>query len=460
VGSYGGVMGELLNRFKILMAILFIVGIVISFFTIYLPMRTELEKNSIEKFVLMAQLNDLIINQYIERCVDSVEALFSRHVIKSRIEEYRKGFINFQELKDSVSSQYLEELGTIKDVIGAKRVVDNQEVMSYGQIINFNNTKEYNLGNTSYNVDFQGVDLLISIYSPIKEEDEVLGYDIVYFDMNPILRSINNGDIKSFVLNIYEAEGRKKNKLDYIDIDDMHIIEDGYFIGYLYPIKGTDKFLYTRISKSILFSSADEVTRLYLIGVVIVIFVFVVLTIWLTDKNTKKILNKSQKSILKYREYAVKDSLTGVYSRFFLDGLISGNIVDYELENIMKGINYIILIDIDNFKQINDEYGHIAGDKTIKKIAEILKLSVREDDLVVRYGGDEFLILLKNTNREVAEKVLERIKNKLKEIDGFDSPITISGGIEELKDISSIEECLKSADDKMYNVKRMKKVDV
>ena len=126
----------------------------------------------------------------------------------------------------------------------------------------------------------------------------------------------------------------------------------------------------------------------------------------------------------------------------------------------MKGINYIILIDIDNFKQINDEYGHIAGDKTIKKIAEILKLSVREDDLVVRYGGDEFLILLKNTNREVAEKVLERIKNKLKEIDGFDSPITISGGIEELKDISSIEECLKSADDKMYNVKRMKKVDV
>ena len=94
------------------------------------------------------------------------------------------------------------------------------------------------------------------------------------------------------------------------------------FYRYLYPIKGTDKFLYTRISKSILFSSADEVTRLYLIGVVIVIFVFVVLTIWLTDKNTKKILNKSQKSILKYREYAVKDSLTGVYSRFFLDGLI------------------------------------------------------------------------------------------------------------------------------------------
>jgi len=450
-------MGELLGRFKILMAIFFILVILISCFTIYLPMRDELKKNSIEKFVLTAKSNDLVISQYIERCVDSVDNLLSKHIIESNIDQYEKGVIDREQLKATLSALYLKELESIKDVVAAKRVLENQEIMSYGRISDFKNPKQYNSQKTLYDVDFQGIDLLIIVYSPIKYEGKVLGYDIVYFDMNPILRSINNGDMKTFVLNADEAETRMEKKLDHLNMKDVKTIEDGNFIGYLYSIKDTDKFLYTRIPKSTIFSSIDKVTRLYSIGLVIIVFAFVIFTAWITDKNTKKAVNKYQKSIQKYREYAIKDSLTEVYSRFFIDSWISGNIMDSELISKMVGVNYIIFIDIDNFKSINDRYGHVVGDRAIKRLAQILKSSVRDEDLVVRYGGDEFLILLKNTNRQVAEKILDRIMNTLRELDEFEFSLTISGGIEELKDIHGIVESLKSADDKMYNSKKMKK---
>lgn len=122
-------MGELLGRFKILMAIFFILVILISCFTIYLPMRDELKKNSIEKFVLTAKSNDLVISQYIERCVDSVDNLLSKHIIESNIDQYEKGVIDREQLKATLSALYLKELESIKDVVAAKRVLENQEIM-------------------------------------------------------------------------------------------------------------------------------------------------------------------------------------------------------------------------------------------------------------------------------------------------------------------------------------------
>lgn len=453
-------MGEYLSRFKILMAIFLAVVILISYFTIYLPMKNELEKSSIEKFVLMAQSNDLIIKQYINRCIDNVESLSSSYMTKNKIREYEEGIVDFQELQEYISPMYLEELGAIENIIGAIRFIDNQEIIAYGDRIDLAIIKQHNTEDVFYEIDFVGVDLLVFVYCPIKDESTVLGYDIVYFDLNPIFREMNNGDIKSFVLNPIEADARLKNKLNYIDIKDMHIIEDDNFIGYLYSIRGTNKYLYTRISKDILFSSIDEVTKLYQIGVNIIVAVFILLLIWITVRNTRKIISKSEKSILKYKEYAVKDSLTGVYSRFFFDNWLAGNIIDTEILDKLEAINYIILIDIDDFKHINDKYGHIVGDRAIRKFADILTKSVREDDLVVRYGGDEFLLLLKDTNIDTSEKILARIKDKLREADDFDFHISVSGGIEELKDINKIEECLKSADKKMYNAKRKKKVVV
>ena len=84
------------------------------------------------------------------------------------------------------------------------------------------------------------------------------------------------------------------------------------------------------------------------------------------------------------------DYLTGVYNRREADYLLKNKI-----HNKTPGRSFLgILIDIDNFKEINDRYGHLTGDKVLEISAELIKNSLRKDDFVARYGGDEFLVLL------------------------------------------------------------------
>jgi len=156
------------------------------------------------------------------------------------------------------------------------------------------------------------------------------------------------------------------------------------------------------------------------------------------------------------RHQAIHDPLTGVYNRRYLHQTI-----EVELQRSKRYDHPIgfLMIDIDHFKHINDTYGHQTGDLVLKVIADLLVEQVRDTDLVVRYGGDEFLLVLIETNGET-EKVMERIhaavaeRNKTNELVPF--PVTLSVGSAhwspELN--QTAEEILAEADKKMYEAKR------
>jgi diguanylate cyclase (GGDEF)-like protein len=144
------------------------------------------------------------------------------------------------------------------------------------------------------------------------------------------------------------------------------------------------------------------------------------------------------------------DKLTGLYNkRYFMD-----NINDQKLETVGKLT--LIFIDIDNFKHVNDSYGHLAGDEVIKAVAQRINKVIRKDDIGIRYGGDEFLIILENTGMEDAKSITDRIQEEISTIE-FDQDrhecarcpkITISIGLcEGNKDINSL---LEKADKAMY----------
>jgi diguanylate cyclase (GGDEF)-like protein len=118
---------------------------------------------------------------------------------------------------------------------------------------------------------------------------------------------------------------------------------------------------------------------------------------------TKKI--KRQKEI----EYlSFHDELTGLYNRHYLQE---------ELKKLNKSRKYpisIIIGDLDNLKAINDNFGHLAGDKYIKKAANIIKSLLRKEDIIARVGGDEFVIVLPNTTNKTAESITKRIREKFK----------------------------------------------
>ena len=126
-------------------------------------------------------------------------------------------------------------------------------------------------------------------------------------------------------------------------------------------------------------------------------------------KKLQRMLQQRDALEFQLRNIANTDALTGVSNRLALDDYL------VILSQHPKTLSQLCLmiIDIDNFKGVNDEYGHIVGDQVIKLVAEILKASVRNSDLIVRYGGDEFLVLVEDISLEHALNLAEKIRFKL-----------------------------------------------
>lgn len=127
---------------------------------------------------------------------------------------------------------------------------------------------------------------------------------------------------------------------------------------------------------------------------------------------------------LQLKQIANSDVLTGVANRLALEEYIAA------LEAKAEGLSHtcVIAIDIDNFKFVNDQYGHIVGDQVISMIADQLKRHVRTSDLIVRYGGDEFLIVLENIQMDAAKAIAENIREGVAE-----QSILLSGMADEIR---------------------------
>ena len=155
------------------------------------------------------------------------------------------------------------------------------------------------------------------------------------------------------------------------------------------------------------------------------------------------------------KEQSFKDELTGLYNRRFLDSV---------LENLVAGINRretvlgVIMADIDFFKSVNDHYGHDIGDTVLREVAHIICTTVRRSDLAVRYGGEEFLILLVDIQEGQTERVAEKIRAAVEQYK-IATPKgtitkTISLGVSEYPvDADAIWEAVKYADVALYKAK-------
>ena len=138
----------------------------------------------------------------------------------------------------------------------------------------------------------------------------------------------------------------------------------------------------------------------------------------------------------------------------------SGTSTSLELAKRNEQKLSIIAIDIDHFKKINDTYGHSVGDEVLITIANILKQNIRKSDIVSRFGGEEFVILLNNASLDdatsIAEKIRVTIENSSIDIEGTVIKVTSSFGVASYnKDReNSIETVIKRADDLLYIAKK------
>ncbi len=158
----------------------------------------------------------------------------------------------------------------------------------------------------------------------------------------------------------------------------------------------------------------------------------------------------------KLRENSLKDGMTGLYNRRFLDEFISQFM---HQANRNKDTYHIMMLDVDYFKKVNDTYGHDVGDKVIVAIGQLLIKSIRNSDLAIRYGGEEFVVMLHNSTDEGSMLVAKNIHSAFAATEfnvGQDEVIykTMSIGIAKFPDHGdTIWECIKYADTALYEAK-------
>ncbi len=146
-------------------------------------------------------------------------------------------------------------------------------------------------------------------------------------------------------------------------------------------------------------------------------------------------------------DLAVRDGLTGLFNRRYFNELIN-----LEMNRVKRspGALSLLMLDIDNFKNYNDTKGHPAGDELLKSIAKVFRDSVREVDIICRYGGEEFIIMLPQTEKKGAQIIAERIRLQSE----LFLPTTVSIGIASFPvDAQEIEQLIEKADNALYKAK-------
>ena len=150
----------------------------------------------------------------------------------------------------------------------------------------------------------------------------------------------------------------------------------------------------------------------------------------------------------KIRYLSYHDQLTGLYNRHFFEA---------EIERLDTWRNWpltVMMVDANGLKLINDAFGHHAGDELLVKMAQVLKKSVRSDDIISRIGGDEYVLLLPKTSEEEAEKMIERIQANAAPMTVRGLPLSFSYGFyTKATENLTMEDALKLAETKMYNQK-------
>ncbi|WP_435955363.1 GGDEF domain-containing protein [Dryocola sp. BD626] len=171
------------------------------------------------------------------------------------------------------------------------------------------------------------------------------------------------------------------------------------------------------------------------------------------DKFTQRLMNKLLEEKETLNDLSMLDPLTGLYNRRGFQN---------RLENVMSvgsGHHFVLLLDIDHFKAYNDNYGHSMGDQALIRVSAAIRDAVRSRDIVTRYGGEEFMVLLTNLDAETAMQTAERIRQRVYDLrilhlfnEQVATNVTISIGLAPLGE-EGVDEALRLADKALYRAK-------
>lgn len=191
----------------------------------------------------------------------------------------------------------------------------------------------------------------------------------------------------------------------------------------------------------------DKLDIEHISNILVAYFLTAILNCFFIEKVKRKNLELNRHIM----DLSLRDDLTGLLNRRAIEQVINRMEHDFKKEETDYAV---AMLDVDKFKHINDRFGHALGDSVLKNIAVSISKSVRSEDYAFRFGGDEFLLILPNMNRETSDKICKRIEECLHNIQGYSFPVNVSKGCALRSECTSVAEILSLADQRMYEVKR------
>ncbi|WP_138435078.1 GGDEF domain-containing protein [Marinobacter shengliensis] len=207
------------------------------------------------------------------------------------------------------------------------------------------------------------------------------------------------------------------------------------------PITGTEEYMFQNLTISPLTSTTGEVDKICLLIYDVTEFA-----------SSKRALERANEQLAKL---SMTDRLTGLLNRGTWENLVDA---EYERYRRYGQATSLVMFDIDHFKPVNDNYGHLAGDEVIRHTAQTTRSNIRQSDSAGRYGGEEFGIILPETDAENARLICERIRESIEkstvETSAGNITYTISMGIAQLTDEpENYMQWMQKADEALYAAK-------
>lgn len=438
-------MKRLIIRNRIVSGVLIIIVAFLIYFLTYAPVKEELRTSTVYNFYYIADAKYDTIENLVNKNIESTMSMSSRSAIRTKIVEYLNGNIAYSELETYTVPKYVDGYEVLDSAIQAIRIVDGKVLCSIGADIMNAETVIHNIEsmtNLNYSVNNDGSYEMV-VYSPIFQETEVIGYDMILYSLRTGIEIISQEDYE-----ISLVDYKRSMDIPYEMLIDDYVFEDDNNIVYRKSLS-EDTCLCIKINKSILFEEVDKsANRNAIVFLFLVAFMLVSINI-LIIRFAHDLLKRTSEQSETYKNKLKYDTLTNAYSREILEVL-------KERYEIFREDRCIIMIDVNDFKSINDSYGHPAGDEVLIYLSNYLKTRLREDDYVIRYGGDEFLLILGGISLESANSLMINILRDINNKSNLFVEFSFSYGISSLNEVTNLEEAIKKADDRLYFHKKNK----
>ena len=429
--------------------------------TVSLPLSldniyTEIQKNILQPYLISSMMaNDTFVKSWLEQPNQDEQKIVN--YLRTIKEKYHI-FNTF--LVSEKTKNYYTQAGLIE-----KLDLTNTKTKWYTDFLKLQNKHEINI---DFNKKISTALTIFINYKILNNKNSTIGITGVAIKTTYINKMLKKFREKyNFKVTFFNEQGKtilsEEDHNNYTSIDTSpllkpyykkiiskksHLLEvkkdnERYLIHTKY-IKDLNLYLMVEVKLSAYTNNLKTILLLNLLIALAVVAFIVVVLYRIIQQHSEKLEN-----------LAFYDTLTQIYNRRYFETKLLGEIE--HVKQYASGLS-VIFIDIDNFKHVNDTKGHDIGDEILKRISQIFKENIRKTDIIARWGGEEFVILLPNTKVKetivIAEKLKHSLENSTEIKTILSYALEASFGVTEYKKSDDIDTIIKRADDAMYISKR------